>query len=257
MRALSSVSAVFPCYNDGGTIASVVLRARAALEELTNDYEIVVVNDGSADYSASILEQLVTLVPGLRVITHDHNRGYGGALRSGLGAAMKDYIFYTDGDAQYDPQEVLRLSDLMTDDVDVVNGYKVRRNDPLSRKVAGGLYRFTIRRIFGLVIRDVDCDFRLMRRALMEKVVLRVNSGAFCVELMKKLQNAGARIVELPVQHYLRPYGRSQFFRPRRVARTFIDLFRLWWRLSISGAERATAEQPVTQGGASADPPGD
>jgi len=256
MRELSSVSAVFPCYNDGGTIASVVLRARAALEELTDDYEIVVVNDGSADYAPFILEQLIPLVPALRVITHDHNRGYGGALRSGFGAAVKDYIFYTDGDAQYDPQEVLRLSDLMTDDVDVVNGYKVRRNDPLSRKVVGGLYRFAIGRLFGLVVRDVDCDFRLMRRALMDKVVLRVNSGAFCVELMKKLQNAGARIVELPVQHYLRPYGRSQFFRPRRVARTLIDLFRLWWRLIIAGEGRI-AEQPVTPGSAPAERRGD
>jgi glycosyltransferase involved in cell wall biosynthesis len=225
------ISAFFPAYNDGGTIPSMVLTARMTLRQLTDDYEIIVVNDGSADYTAEVLEELASLYPELRVIHHEQNRGYGGALCTGFRSATKDLIFYTDGDAQYDPRELTRLYEVWSDDVDFVNGYKISRSDPLHRIIIGRLYHWTVKLAFGLRLRDVDCDFRLMRRAIFDTIHLESDSGVICVELTKKVQDAGFRIAEVPVHHYHRAYGKSQFFNFRRIWRTGKQLWALWWEL--------------------------
>jgi glycosyltransferase involved in cell wall biosynthesis len=230
-RARPSISAFFPAYNDGGTIPSMVLTALMTLRELSDDYEVIVVNDGSADYTAEVLEELALRYPELRVIHHDQNQGYGGALRTGFGSATKDLIFYTDGDAQYDPREMARLYDAWREDVDFVNGYKISRSDPLHRIIIGRIYHWTVKLAFGLGVRDVDCDFRLMRRTIFETIHLESDSGVICVELMKKVQDAEFSIAEVPVHHYHRAYGKSQFFNFRRIWRTGLQLWALWWEL--------------------------
>lgn len=226
-----SISVFFPAYNDGGTIPSMVLTALMTLRELADDYEVIVVNDGSADYTAEVLDELATRYPRLRVIHHEQNRGYGGALRTGFSSATKDLIFYTDGDAQYDPREMTRLYDVWSGEVDFVNGYKISRSDPLHRVIIGRVYHWTVKLAFGLGLRDVDCDFRLMRRRIFDTVDLKSDSGVICVELMKKVQDAGFRIAEVPVHHYHRAYGKSQFFNFRRIWRTGKQLWALWWEL--------------------------
>ncbi len=225
------ISAFFPAYNDGGTIPSMVLTALMTLRQLTDDYEVIVVNDGSADYTPEVLDELAARYPELRVIHHPQNRGYGGALRTGFSSATKELIFYTDGDAQYDPREMTRLYEVWGDDVDLVNGYKISRSDPLHRILIGRLYHWMVKLAFGLHLRDVDCDFRLMRRSIFDKVHLKSDSGVICVELMKKVQDAGFRIKEVPVHHYHRAYGKSQFFNFRRIWRTGVQLWGLWWEL--------------------------
>lgn len=238
-----SISAFFPAYNDAGTIPSMVMAADMTLRSLTDDYEIVVVNDGSSDYTGEVLEELKRSYPRLKVVCHEKNRGYGGALQSGFANASKDLVFYTDGDAQYDPREMVLLLDALTPDVDVVNGYKVKRSDPLHRVVIGKLYHWTVKTAFGLRVRDVDCDFRLIRRAVFDKVRLKRNSGVICVEMMKKIQDAGFTIAEVPVSHYHRAYGRSQFFNFRRVFQVGIDLIRLWRELVLEkGLRQSRAE---------------
>jgi glycosyltransferase involved in cell wall biosynthesis len=234
MTSLLSVSAFFPCYNDGGTIARVVILANKTLLEVVDDYEIIVVDDGSTDHSLSVLHELLksSSVP-LRLVRHPRNRGYGGALRTGFAEATKDWIFYTDGDAQYDVAELRKLLALVHDGVDVVQGYKLKRQDPCHRVLIGALYRRVARILFSVKIRDVDCDFRLLRRSVLEKIELEHNSGIVCVELVRKLQDAGARFVEVPVHHYRRLYGRSQFFTLRRIVESGIDIARLWWRLVV------------------------
>lgn len=208
-----------------------VVSTDATLRTLTDDYEIIVVNDGSPDHTAQVLADLEPHYPHLRVVTHVRNRGYGGAIRSGFEHATKDLVFYTDGDAQYDPREVRLLYEQLRDDVDVVQGYKIQRHDPMHRIIIGKAYHTVVKAAFGLRLRDVDCDFRLIRRHLFDVVSLESNSGVICVELMKKIQDSGARIVEVPVHHYHRVYGQSQFFNFRRVGRVGWDLFGLWWRL--------------------------
>lgn len=227
------LSIFFPAYNDSGTIASMVISAVQTARRLTPDFEVVVVNDGSADATARIAEELARLYPQVRVVHHPRNRGYGAALRTGFAAATKPLIFYTDGDAQYDPAELELLWARMTDEVDLVNGYKISRSDPLHRIVLGRLYHYTVKFLFGLKVRDVDCDFRLLRRSIFDRVHLEKSSGVICLELMKKVQDAGFRIVEVPVHHYHRAYGRSQFFNYRRLARTAIDVCKLWFALVV------------------------
>jgi glycosyltransferase involved in cell wall biosynthesis len=227
----TSLSIFFPAYNDGGTIASMVGAAVTTARQLTSDYEVIVVNDGSVDSTRDVLEELARVYPTVRVVHHPENRGYGAALRTGFEAAAKDFIFYTDGDAQYDPREMTVLWAELSDGVDFVNGYKISRSDPLHRVVIGRIYHHFVKTLFGLRLRDVDCDFRLMRRRIFERVTLNKSSGVICLELMKKVQDAGFRIVEVPVHHYHRAYGKSQFFNLRRVVRTTLDVFKLWLEL--------------------------
>jgi glycosyltransferase involved in cell wall biosynthesis len=228
-----SVSVFFPAYNDAGTIASLVILAHMTVRRYTDDYEVIVVNDGSPDHTGELLDEMATVNPWLKVVHHVKNRGYGGALRTGFETASKDLILYTDGDAQYDPREFALLLDAYSDDVDFVNGYKIARNDPFHRKIIGRVYHHFVKLAFGLKVRDVDCDFRLMRRSIFEKVRLTRSSGVICVELMKKVTDAKLRITQVPVHHYHRTYGQSQFFNFPRVFRTLRDLANLWVELAV------------------------
>jgi glycosyltransferase involved in cell wall biosynthesis len=228
-----SISAFFPCYNDARTIGDLVLQADGALRELTDDYEIIVVNDGSRDESASVLIALSQRVPRLRVVNHPINRGYGAALRSGFDHATKDLVFYTDGDGQYDVREMRLLLMLMTDDTHFVNGMKMTRHDPSYRVFAGNLHRFVTRWSFWLPVNDVDCDFRLIRRSTLDKIRLSSSSGSICVELVKLAQRAGAQFREVSIHHYPRRSGASEFFTLRRIVRTYADLAVMWVELMV------------------------
>jgi glycosyltransferase involved in cell wall biosynthesis len=232
----------FPAYNDSGTIASLVIRALQVAETLTPDYEVIVVNDGSRDDTGRILDELARLYPRhFRPIHHEKNRGYGGALRTGFAAATKDLIAYTDGDAQYDPGELEVLWKRMTPDVDVVTSYKISRSDPFHRVVIGKIYHHAVALLFRLKVRDVDSDFRLLRREVFDRVRLERDTGVICLEMMRKIQDAGFRIVEVPVHHYHRLHGRSQFFNVRRVFWTGIDVLRLWLQLVVLGRGRSNS----------------
>jgi len=231
---MPGLSIFFPAYNDAGTIASLVISAVKVAATLTPDYEVIVVNDGSSDDTPQILDELAQIYPGhVRIVHHAKNRGYGGALRTGFATASKDYVFYTDGDAQYDPSEVAALWSKLTDDVDWVNGWKISRSDPVHRIVIGRVYHHMVKLLFGLKVRDVDCDFRLMRRRIFDVVQLEKDSGVICLEMMKKFQDAGFKVAEHPVHHYHRTYGKSQFFNFRRIFKTAVDVLKLWWALVI------------------------
>jgi len=227
----NGISAFFPAYNDGGTIASMVLSAILVLEKLTDDYEVIVVNDGSQDYTREILDELEQQYDRVRIVHHEKNKGYGGALRTGFSEASKEFVFYTDGDAQYDVRDLPALWKVMDDSVDMVQGYKIGRSDPLHRVIIGRIYHWVTNLAFGIRLKDVDCDFRLIRHSVFDKVTLESDSGVICVEMMKKIRDAGFRIGEVPVHHYHRAYGQSQFFNFRRIFRVGRDLLKLWWQL--------------------------
>jgi glycosyltransferase involved in cell wall biosynthesis len=229
-----SISVFFPCYNDKGTIGGLVTRALELLKDISNDYEVIVVDDGSTDGSRERLKEIESLHSNVRLVFHRENKGYGGALQSGFEAASKDLIFYTDGDAQYDINEMPLLVPLMTSDIDIVNGIKIGRGDSLYRVVIGHIYNFFIRNLFNLFVFDVDCDFRLIRRNMLEGINFMSSSGAICTELVKKLHMKGARFREVSVHHYPRTYGQSQFFNLNRVINTGRDLIKLWFQVVIA-----------------------
>jgi glycosyltransferase involved in cell wall biosynthesis len=230
---VSSISAVFPAYNDGGSIASMVSAASIALRQVSGDYEIVVVNDGSSDYTATVLDELRNKYPELHVVHHPVNQGYGAALRTGFNAATKDWVFYTDGDSQYNPLELTLLAGALHEGVDAVNGYKLNRNDSLLRVIIGRAYHNLVKIFFGIRIRDVDCDFRLIPRRILNEIELESISGAICLEMVKKIEDAGYVFAEVPVNHYSRKYGTSQFFVPWRIIHSLQQLAVLYWKLVI------------------------
>ncbi len=219
-----SISVFFPAFNDEQTISSLILKALEVLPEFTDDYEVLVIDDGSVDGTAKIVDELAQACPQVRAIHHAHNLGYGAALQTGFRHATKELVFYTDGDGQYDVYELRRLVPFMTDEVDVVNGYKTRRADSRSRKVVGEVYNRVARKLFQLPIRDVDCDFRLIRRRVLQSIGDLPSSGAACVQLVRMLDSGGAVFAEVAVNHYPRLYGRSQFFTVSNVSRTLVDL---------------------------------
>jgi len=211
-----------------------VRKTFAVLERHVADYEVIVVNDGSYDDTGKVLEELRReFAPRMRVETHAQNRGYGGALRTGFASATKEFVFYTDGDSQYDVEELPRLLTLATPTTGLVNGYKLERHDPLHRVWIGAAYNYCARLMFRIRIRDIDCDYRLIRRSLLDSIHLTSTSGTICVELVRKIELSGCEVRETGVHHYPRLYGRSQFFRLRSLAITFSQLLRLWVRLVI------------------------
>jgi glycosyltransferase involved in cell wall biosynthesis len=229
------ISVFFPAYNDEASIGGLVTEALALLPALTDDFEVIVVDDGSTDGTARVLEGLARADRRVRVVRHGVNRGYGAALRTGFASATKDLVFYTDGDGQYDVRELLLLRPLLVEGVDIVNGYKLKRADGWQRKAVGAVYNRLAHLLFNIPIRDVDCDFRLLRRRAVEQVELVSSSGSICVELVHKLSRRGCVFAEAPVRHRPRAHGRSQFFTFRRVARTALDLLSLRLRASAPG----------------------
>ncbi len=224
----------FPAYNDAPSLPSLIAHTFATLTNLTEDFEVIVVNDGSADSTGAVLADLQSQYgPQLRVITHEVNRGYGGALRSGFAAATKDLFFYTDGDGQYDVRELPLLLAALTPNVGLVNGYKLERHDPWHRIVIGKVYNQFARLLFRIRLRDIDCDFRLIRRELLQSLKLTSTSGTICVELVRKIELSGCGVAEVGVHHYSRLHGRSQFFRLQSLANTLAQLLRLYLKLVI------------------------
>jgi glycosyltransferase involved in cell wall biosynthesis len=229
-----SITAFFPAYNDAQSLPGLIGKTFKTLPALADDFEVVVIDDGSKDNTAEVLADLQQIHgPRLRVITHPHNLGYGRALRSGFEAARKDLVFYTDGDGQYDVGELTKLVKLMSSDVGLVNGYKLERNDPWHRIWIGGLYNAFARFLFRIRIRDIDCDFRLIRRHLVDEIEIHCTSGTVCVELVRKLELLPMRVAEVGVHHYPRLHGRSQFFRFRSLAVTSYQLAKLYLQLVV------------------------
>ena len=231
-----NISAFFPIYNDWGTVGSMVASADSILKSVCGHYEIILVDDGSDERTKKMVSDVAKMFERVRVVEHQRNGGYGAALRTGFREAKYDLIFYTDGDAQYDPQEMSLLLPLMKNDVDIVNGYKIKRSDPFYRVWIGKMYHWVTKLMFGFPIRDVDCDFRLIRKKVFDEVNLESNSGLICVEMITKFHRAGFKFAEVGVHHYFRMSGKSQFFNFKRVFRVCLGMVRLWLKLRRKGS---------------------
>jgi len=224
-----SLSVFFPAYNDAATIAGLVEKTFRLLQPTGRDFEVIVIDDGSIDETPQILRQLQTRYgETFRTVRHPVNKGYGAALRSGFAAATKELVFYTDGDGQFDPGELPLLLARLEPHIGLVNGYKIARQDPWYRILLGTVYNAMVRRLFRISVRDVDCDFRLIRRDLLVQTRLRSDSGCICVELLQALQDLDCGMAEVPIHHYPRIAGQSQFFRLSSVANTVLQLASLY-----------------------------
>lgn len=227
MAKLKSLSVMFPCYNDSMTITELLEKADRAAKQVSDKHELIVVNDGSTDNSARILADLQKKYPYLTVVTHAKNMGYGATIWHGLKTAQYDYVFYTDGDAQYDPSELVKLAEKVGPKTMLVNGYKMYRNDSFYRILIGKMYNLFVKVVFNIKLRDVDCDFRLFKKEALDSIVVTEHGGTMCLEMVKRMEKLGEEILEVPVHHYNRKYGKSQFFKIKNLLKVFIDVPKL------------------------------
>ena len=207
--------------------------ALAVLPRFADDLEVTVIDDGSTDRTGSIADDLAKSDPRVRVVHHGKRRGYGGAVRSGLVSATKDFVFFTDGDRQFALTDLERLIDRI-DGVDAVMGYRLERQDPARARFVAFVYNNVIRVLFLGGFRDVDCAFKLFRREVFTRVPLervRSNGAFFSAEMLITLRRAGVRTREVGVPHYPRTAGKAKGQQPKVILRAIRDLLRL--RLGI------------------------
>lgn len=228
-NAAPGISACFPAFNDAGSIAWVARRAEEALRSTGREFEILILNDGSTDGTAAVLEHLAREIPEVRTLAHERNRGYGATLRDLFAAARFPLVAYTDGDGQFDPRELAGLLEAATPDVPLVNGFRRQRADGLLRRHLGPCFHRVIAATFGFpALRDWDCDFRLFRRELELEASMTFDDGTAVVEFLAALGERRIRFAEVEVSHHERRAGESQYFRPRSVIAGHRNLLRLW-----------------------------
>lgn len=224
-----ALSLVFPMYNEAGNIERAVGSAIDTLAKLAVRFEVIVVNDGSRDATSAIADRLVAGDERVRVVHHAVNRGYGAALRSGFSAARYPLVLFLDGDNQFDVGELPGVLAALGD-ADAVSGYRITRRDPAIRRLNAFLYNRLARVLFDISVRDVNCAFKIYRRALLDRLLPELSStGALInVEMLARARKHGARVVEVGVHHFPREVGTQTGANPAVILRAFRELFRLW-----------------------------
>ena len=237
---MPSISLVMPAYNEADNIEPMVAEATPALEANADSYEIIVVDDGSADDTAAVTRRVMETHPHVRLVEHPVNKGFGAAVFSGFTSAEKDWIFYTDADRQFVLSELERFVPYM-DKADLIAGYRAPRRDPFLRVFYGKGWSALCALVFGYTVRDVDCGFKLFRREIIENLAPQIASrgATFSIEWLVRAKRAGYRFVELPVSHRPRIAGSQTGANINVITRAFRELmqFRLQlWREGSAGA---------------------
>jgi len=236
---MPSLSVIIPAYNEEPNVAQAVRNVARVMQELNSDHEIIVVNDGSRDRTGDIVRELIPSVPNLRLVEHFPNRGYGGSLKAGFAAATKDLIAFTPADNQFDFAEVRVLLDRLTPDVALVSGRRVDRKDSLIRKFNGFGWNLVVRILFGPLIKDIDCGFKVFRREVLLRLHIESNGAMIDTEMLAGLRARGYKMAEVPVTHLPRVAGSPTGANIKVVLRAFRDLFkfrlRLWRELRDEG----------------------
>lgn len=235
------VTVFFPCYNEEENVERTTLAAVRACERLFDDYEVIIVNDGSRDRTGEIADRLAATIPNVRAVHNRPNRGYGGALRRGFEEARKSFIFYTDGDGQFDFEELEKVLPLMRT-YDIVSPYRMDRRDPLHRKINAKCWGLLVNWLFGLRVRDIDCAFKMFPRRLFEQVALDSNGALIDTEVLARAQKLGYTIGQIGVHHYPRTAGESTGANPRVILRAFRELFSLHGQMKLSDERMPHAE---------------
>ena len=230
MERQISLSVFFPCYNEQDNVGQTTQRAVEVLEELEADYEIILVNDGSADQTGARADAIAAGNNRVRVVHHPQNMGYGAALQSGIRAAKKELIFFTDGDGQFDIGEIKLLLPLIEQN-DIVCGYRLDRKDPFMRKLNGYMWTRLVNLLFGMNIRDIDCAFKLFRTEIFEGMRMSSAGALISAEILARATRRGFRIAEVGVHHYPRKAGKQTGAKLTVILRAFGELFKLYNRI--------------------------
>jgi glycosyltransferase involved in cell wall biosynthesis len=226
-EVVRELSIVLPAYNEEANIETVVRGVASFFNGRGIDYEIIAVNDGSRDRTGEILQRLKAELPQLRPQEHVQNRGYGAALRTGFEAAGKCYVFYMDGDGQFDIKDIDQLLPLASEDC-IVTGYRIERRDPFVRRLNAKLFGgFLVRILLNVRVRDLNCAFKLIPKKVLNAITLESTGALINAELYGRAVRRGFGIREVGVHHYPRTAGVQTGAHLRVILRAFYDLFRL------------------------------
>lgn len=220
------ITIFFPCYNEEPNVERVTREALAVAGRISNDYEIIIVNDGSKDRTAEIADRLAKENPAVRVIHHEVNKGYGGALQTGFKNASKELVFYTDGDGQFKIEEITKLLPFI-EKFDIVSGYRISRQDPFIRKVNAFMWGALVNALFKIKISDVDSAFKLYRRKIFDEITLTAQGALIDTEVLAKAKAKGYTITEVGVNHYPRVAGEQTGAKLSVIVKAFKELFKL------------------------------
>lgn len=221
-----SISVFFPCYNEQENVGRTVEKALAVLDKLKADFEVIIIDDGSTDGTGQIADEITSRNNKVKVVHHRTNLGYGAALQSGFKAATKELVFYTDGDGQFDINEMPPLLPLI-EHCDIVSCYRLNRQDSIIRKINGWCWTKLVCLLFNLKVRDIDCAFKLYRREIFDKIKL-VSSGALIdAEILARAVRKGYCITQKGVHHYPRTVGVQTGANLKVILRAFKELFKL------------------------------
>ena len=227
---IPGISVFLPSHNEEGNVERVVRSYLAELPRVADDFEVIVVDDGSRDRTGEIAERLAAEDSRVKVVRHPVNRGYGGAVISGIRAATKQYVLLCDGDGQFDPSDVERLTRFVPE-YDVVAGHRVHRADHLIRRINGKAWTVLVRVLLGITISDIDCGFKLFKREKLEGMDLRAHGAMISTELMARLAGRNAKVIEVDVKHLPRLTGEQSGANLKVVARAFKELIALYREL--------------------------
>lgn len=216
----------FPCYNEELNIEKLTRRILAVAPEVSDDYEIIIINDGSKDRTGVIADQLARENPAIRVIHHKTNKGYGAALQAGFRHATRELVFYTDGDGQFDPSEIKKLLPLI-ERYDIVSGYRIKRQDSRLRKINAFLWGIMVTTLFGIKVVDIDAAFKLYRRSVFEQIDLESQGAMIDTEIFVKAAAKGCTIGQVGVNHYPRTAGVQTGAKITVILRAFRELLGL------------------------------
>jgi len=233
-RQIDQLSVFLPCYNEEANLKKTYLNVKKGLEANVSTYEIILVDDGSKDATAQICDEIAKRDKHVRVIHHRTNRGYGAALKSGLYSAKYPWISFIDSDGQFDFTEISNFIKVQSKtDADLVIGYYLGRKVSFIRKLNTKIWQTVVFLLFGLKVRDIDCGFKLISKKVLDRIPkLESERGAFISsEFLIKAQKAGFKIVEIGANHYPRQQGEATGAKLNVIIQSFIDLFKLWWKL--------------------------
>ncbi len=224
---LPSLSIFFPCYNEEKNIGALISQAQVLAPQVAHHHEIIVVNDGSQDATAAVVKAVAKSDPQVRLVEHKRNLGYGMSLRSGLAHARCDWVFFTDGDGQFDLNQLKEFVPL-AQNYQVVIGYRTNRAEGSLRALNARMFKFFIDVLFRVHVKDIDCAFKLVKRELIQSLPLQSTGAMISAEILYRLKKKHVEVAQLPVKHLPRRYGQPSGNNPKVIARALYEAFRLY-----------------------------
>ena len=242
------ISAFFPCYNEENNLTDLVSGCNKVLKGICEDYEIIIVDDGSTDRTPEAVQELQKEYPKLQYVRHAKNHGYGGAVYTGFKKSRYEYIFFSDGDNQFNLEEIPLLVKKISE-ADLVTGFRHQRADPVMRHLIAWVYRLVVRIVFGLGITDIDCAFKLFKRNTLQRIDIRniVSKGALInTEIYARMKKLNMTVIEVPVTHYARLTGKQTGASFKVILRAMVELVSLKFKLRREGLQIHTEKPPRT-----------